>query len=64
MTDTTGCRAWDELPPPARAYVERLEELAGAPISHVSVGPERAQMILREPGARERQARNVHVGSA
>jgi adenylosuccinate synthase len=46
-TDTTGCRAWSELPPAARAYVERLEQLAGVPISHVSVGPERAQMIVR-----------------
>ena len=46
-TDTTGCRAWDQLPANARAYVERLEALAGVPISHVSVGPERAQMIVR-----------------
>ena len=46
-TDTTGCRSWDELPSAARAYVERLEALAGVPISHVSVGPERAQMIVR-----------------
>jgi adenylosuccinate synthase len=46
-TDTTGCRTWAELPPAARAYVERLEDLAGVPISHVSVGPERAQMIVR-----------------
>ena len=27
--------------------VVRLESLAGAPITHVSVGPERAQMIVR-----------------
>ena len=40
MTDTTGCRAWAELPEAARDYVERLEALAGVPISHVSVGPE------------------------
>jgi adenylosuccinate synthase len=46
-TDTTGARTWDELPPRARAYVERLEQLAGVRISHVSVGPERAQMIVR-----------------
>jgi adenylosuccinate synthase len=46
--DTTACRSWAELPAPARAYVERLEGLAGVPISHVSVGPERDQMILRE----------------
>jgi adenylosuccinate synthase len=45
--DTTACRSWEDLPPAARAYVERLEGLAGAPISHVSVGPERAQMIVR-----------------
>jgi adenylosuccinate synthase len=46
-TATTECRAWSELPAAARAYVERLEELAGVPISHVSVGPEREQMIVR-----------------
>jgi len=46
-SDTTACRSWSELPEAARAYVERLEALAGAPISHVSVGPERAQMIVR-----------------
>jgi adenylosuccinate synthase len=47
QSDTTACRGWDELPHAARAYVERLEELAGVPVSHVSVGPERAQMIVR-----------------
>ncbi|MEO6578756.1 MAG: adenylosuccinate synthase [Candidatus Limnocylindria bacterium] len=47
QVDTTGCRAWADLPDAARAYVERLEELAGVPISHVSIGPERAQMIVR-----------------
>jgi adenylosuccinate synthase len=46
-SETTGCRSWESLPEPARAYVERLEALAGVPISHVSVGPERAQMIVR-----------------
>jgi adenylosuccinate synthase len=45
--DTTTCRTWDELPAAARAYVERLEELAGVPIGLVSVGPERTQMIVR-----------------
>ncbi|HEX9610176.1 MAG TPA: adenylosuccinate synthetase, partial [Candidatus Limnocylindria bacterium] len=47
QADTTACRSWGELPERARAYVERLEALAGVPISHVSVGPERAQMIVR-----------------
>ncbi len=48
QTDTTGCRSWEELPPAARAYAERLEALAGVPITYVSVGPERAQMIVRK----------------
>jgi adenylosuccinate synthase len=47
QTDTTTCRSWGALPAHARTYVERLEELAGVPISHISVGPERAQMIVR-----------------
>ncbi len=47
QTDTTACRSWDALPEAARSYVERLEALAGVPITHVSVGPERAQMIVR-----------------
>jgi adenylosuccinate synthase len=47
QADTTACRSWVDLPPQARRYVERLEELAGVPISHVSVGPERDQMIVR-----------------
>jgi adenylosuccinate synthase len=47
QTDTTGARSWDDLPAQARAYVERLEELAAVPISHISVGPERDQMIVR-----------------
>jgi len=47
QTDTTSARGWDDLPPAAQAYVERLEQLAGVPISHVSVGAERDQMIVR-----------------
>ena len=45
--DISGCRNFDELPDTVRAYVERLEELAGAPVSIVSVGPGREQTILR-----------------
>ena len=48
LTDTTACRSLAQLPAAARAYVDRIEQLAGVPISHVSVGPERDQMILRE----------------
>ena len=44
--DTSGCRRWDDLPPAAQDYLRRIEELAGAPIRLVSVGPERSQMIV------------------
>lgn len=46
--DTSACRSWEQLPEAARQYVTRLEELGGVPISHVSVGPERGQMIVRD----------------
>lgn len=45
--DISGCRAFDELPANARAYVERLEELMGARISAIGVGPGREQTIVR-----------------
>ncbi len=47
LADTSACRSVEQLPAAARAYVDRLEELAGVPISLVSVGPEREQMIRR-----------------
>lgn len=34
-----------DLPPAARAYVDRLQDLAGAPIRYVSVGTRRDQII-------------------
>ncbi len=44
---TGGARSWDELPRNAKLYLERLEELVGARIGLVSVGPDREQTILR-----------------
>jgi adenylosuccinate synthase len=44
--DTSSCRNWDDLPRAARNYLRRIEELAGAPIRFVSVGPERSQIIV------------------
>jgi len=40
-TDITGVRSFDDLPKEARLYIERVEELAGVPVSMVSVGPDR-----------------------
>ncbi len=47
MTDTTSCRTWESLPEKCRAYILDLEKLIGAPITLISVGPERDQLILR-----------------
>jgi adenylosuccinate synthase len=45
--DISHCGTFDELPANARAYVQRLEELAGARISAIGVGPGRDQTIVR-----------------
>lgn len=42
---TGAARKLTELPPAARAYLDRLEELAGVPIRYVSVGTRRDQII-------------------
>jgi adenylosuccinate synthase len=39
---TTGARSLKQLPPGARAYVKRLEELVGTQFRIISVGPERS----------------------
>jgi adenylosuccinate synthase len=46
--DLSACRTFDELPVNARAYVHRIEELTGAPVSAIGVGPGRDQTITRE----------------
>ena len=45
--DTTKCRSYDELPQLAKDYLARIEELTGAPVSYVGVGPDREQTIIR-----------------
>ena len=45
--DITECRNFDDLPQKAQDYVLRLEELSGAPISYIGVGPGRDQTIVR-----------------
>ncbi len=43
--DITDIRDYGDLPKEARAYIEYVQESAGAPIGWVSVGPERSQLI-------------------
>jgi adenylosuccinate synthase len=46
-TDITGCRTESDLPKHAREYIQYIEEHAGVPVTFVSVGPERQQMLQR-----------------
>lgn len=46
--DISGVREFDDLPAAARGYVHRIEELTGAPVSAIGVGPGRDQTITRE----------------
>lgn len=46
--DLRAVRRAEDLPDPAVRYIERLEALIGAPITLVSVGPDRTQTLFRE----------------
>ncbi|MEO8063210.1 MAG: adenylosuccinate synthase [Pseudomonadota bacterium] len=47
---TIGVTSYAALPGAARAYLERLQELAGVPIDIISTGPDRDQtIVLRHP---------------
>jgi adenylosuccinate synthase len=43
----SGCRNFAELPPEAQQYVKRIEQLLATPINMVSVGPDRAAILMR-----------------
>ena len=43
----SACRRFEDLPKEAQQYVKRVEQLIGAPIKMVSVGPERTATIMR-----------------
>ena len=49
QTSIVGITEPEKLPPQARAYLDRMEELAGAPISLISTGPRREETILMRP---------------
>ncbi len=45
-SDTSKVRKWDDLPENAKVFVKEFEKLAGVPVTYVSVGPERDQLIV------------------
>jgi adenylosuccinate synthase len=50
-TTTRGRRAFTDLPPAARAYIARLEELTHAPAAIVSTGSDRDETIVQPESA-------------
>jgi adenylosuccinate synthase len=45
---TAGIRRFDDLPPEAKAYIGRLEEITGVPAAIVSTGSKREDTIIRD----------------
>lgn len=46
--DLRGCRALEDLPEAARAYIRFIEDQVQIPVKYISVGPERADLIMRD----------------
>jgi adenylosuccinate synthase len=46
-TSIAHCRDFEELPAEARAYVRRIEKLAGCPVTWIGVGPGREDMATK-----------------
>ena len=47
---TVGAKTLEQLPRAARTYLERLEQLVGAPVAIISTGPDREEtIVLRHP---------------
>jgi adenylosuccinate synthase len=47
---TVGAKTLDALPPAARAYIKRMEEVCGVPVDMISTGPDREEtIVLRHP---------------
>jgi adenylosuccinate synthase len=47
MSSTRNIRKYNKLPPAARRYIKRLQELLGVPIKYISVGSKRDEIIVR-----------------
>ncbi len=60
LTPTAGVRRYEDLPPEAKAYLQRIKEVTGVPIAVVSTGSDRADTVFVSGGLidRWRSARN------
>ncbi len=52
--DITGVKNYEDLPVQAKEYIETIEKVVKVPVSMVSVGPERSQIIIRDLSLKRR----------
>jgi adenylosuccinate synthase len=55
--DTSGIRRYEDLPAAARRFIERISEVAGLPVTAISVGPDREQTIMLQELSRQMHKR-------
>ncbi len=48
QASTVGITDYADLPPNARDYLARIEELTGVPVDIISTGPDREQTIIKQ----------------
>jgi adenylosuccinate synthase len=46
-SSTSGVTEYEDLPPEARAYLRRIEEIVEVPVDVISTGPSREAVIIR-----------------
>ncbi len=52
--EISGIKSYEDLPVQARKYIEIIEQVMKVPVSMVSVGPERNQIIIRDRSLKRR----------
>ncbi|MBU4293191.1 MAG: adenylosuccinate synthetase, partial [Actinobacteria bacterium] len=52
--DISGVKSFEDLPLNTKKYIEAIEKLIKVPISMISVGPERSQIIMKNESFAQR----------
>ncbi len=52
--DITSIKGYEALPGAAKEYIQKIEELLKVPITMISVGPERSQIIIKGDSLKKR----------
>jgi adenylosuccinate synthase len=52
--DISQVKSFENLPEEAQSYIRRIESLIKVPVSMISVGPERSQIIIMDENLKRR----------